>query len=431
MHLADRGYFLIAVIALLAVAGIWSDDSVRAWDWMWLAMLLLAGLAVEAYLASKLRMGSVLALPKRFLLGRHAEVELQLTHNATRGVRVAYAVDMPGAFADEMPPRQVTVPPLGATDRWSVTPVRLGPGEFSPLRARVLGRFGLAWWGREVPLAAGFSVAPNTLGAIPRPVAGNVRGDAVRRAAGLGNEVFQLREYVPGDPLSRIDWKASARTGALIARDLTEDQHLEIVLVIDAGRMSRVRAGALDRLAFYANVAARFAEHAVRLDDRIGMVAYSDRVIARAAPGRGLIGVQRLRAALERMNADRAESRPLTAAAQLQRMLRARSLVVWLCDYSDPDCADELLRAVKLLSARHFVIVAGIEATALTALAEREPRTWRDPWIALAANERRIGSDAQAAHLARHGALVVRAPESRLEDAVLAAYETQRRRRRV
>jgi uncharacterized protein (DUF58 family) len=431
MHLAERGYFLIVIAALLAVAGIWSDDLARSWDWMWVAALLLAGLAAEAWLSSKTRISSALKFPQRFLLGRRAEVALQLAHDGARGIRVAYAVDMPQAFAEDMRPRVLEVPMAGASDHWGVTPVRLGPGEFAPLRARVLGRFGLAWWSRKLHASAVFTVAPDTLGAAPRPVAGNVRGDAVRRASGLGSEVFQLREYVPGDPLSRIDWKASARAGSLIARDLTEDQHLEIALVIDAGRMSRVRAGALDRLALYANIAARFAQHAIRLDDRVGVVAYSDRVLASAAPGRGLLGVQRLRAALERMRADRAESRPMAAATGLQRMLPRRSLIVWLCDYSDPECADEVLRAVKLLGARHFVIVASVESTTLTALAEREPRDWHDPWIAVAADERRNDTAARTAHLARQGALVVRAPETRLEAAVLAAYESTRRRRRV
>jgi uncharacterized protein (DUF58 family) len=431
MHLAERGYFLIVVAALLAVAGIWSDDPARSWDWMWVAALLLAGLAFEAWRSGKTTIRTALTLPQRFLLGRRADVGLRLAHDGARDVRVAYAVDMPQAFAEEMPRRELDVPAGGASDRWDVTPVRLGPGQFAPLRARVLGRFGLAWWSRELPLRAAFSVAPDTLGAAPRATAGNVRGDAVRRASGLGSEVFQLREYVPGDPLSRIDWKASARAGSLIARDLTEDQHLEIALVIDAGRMSRVRAGALDRLALYANIAARFAQHAIRLDDRVGVVAYSDRVLASAAPGRGLLGVQRVRAALERMRADRAESRPLAAGTELQRMLRARSLIVWLCDYSDPESADELLRAVKMLGARHFVIVAGVESTTLTALAEREPHDWRDPWIAVAADERRNDIAARTAHLVRQGALVVRAPEARLEAAVLAAYESTRQRRRV
>jgi len=69
-----------------------------------------------------------------------------------------------------------------------------------------------------------------------------------------------LRAYVRGDPLARIDWKATARTRRLITREFSEDQHLDVLVAIDAGRLSRVRAGRLDRFGLYANVAARMAE---------------------------------------------------------------------------------------------------------------------------------------------------------------------------
>ena len=49
----------------------------------------------------------------------------------------------------------------------------------------------------------------------------------------------------------------TARRGSLVAREYSEAQHLEILMVIDAGRASRVRAGELDRLGLYATVAAR------------------------------------------------------------------------------------------------------------------------------------------------------------------------------
>src|SRR5262245_63646195 len=81
-----------------------------------------------------------------------------------------------------------------------------------------------------------------------------------RRTVGAGSELHQLRSYVPGDALARIDWKATARTRKLITREFSEDQHLDVLVAIDAGRLSRVRAGRLDRFGLYANIAARFAE---------------------------------------------------------------------------------------------------------------------------------------------------------------------------
>ncbi len=105
---------------------------------------------------------------------------------------------------------------------------------------------------------------------------------------GAGAEILQLREYRAGDPQNAIDWKATARRGRLISRDYTEDQHLDIVIAIDAGRTSALRAGDLDRLGHYINLAARFAEHAVAQDDRVGVMLFADQPLATLAPGRGI-----------------------------------------------------------------------------------------------------------------------------------------------
>ena len=107
-----------------------------------------------------------------------------------------------------------------------------------------------------------------------------------------------MRDYRPGDPQHLIDWKATARSSRLVSRDFSEDQHLEIVLAIDAGRASALRAGDLDRFGHYANIAARFAEHAVAQDDRVGLVVFADRPLAAIAPGRGIGTVVRIRAML-------------------------------------------------------------------------------------------------------------------------------------
>src|SRR5439155_1186300 len=112
-------------------------------------------------------------------------------------------------------------------------------------------------------------------------------GARPRRVGGAGAELHQLRAYAPGDPLARIDWKATARAGALITREFSEDQHLDILIGIDAGRFSRVRVGRLDRFGLYANLAARFAEVVTHHDDRIGLMVYADRVLASCPPPPG------------------------------------------------------------------------------------------------------------------------------------------------
>ena len=80
----------------------------------------------------------------------------------------------------------------------------------------------------------------------------------------------------------------------LVTREFNEDQHLDILIALDAGRFSRVRPGRLDRLGLYANIAARFAQIATPNDDRVGLVVFADRPLAVCAPERGLRAIARL-----------------------------------------------------------------------------------------------------------------------------------------
>jgi uncharacterized protein (DUF58 family) len=248
---------------------------------------------------------------------------------------------------------------------------------------------------------------------------------------GAGSELHQLREYVKGDSLARIDWKATARARRLVTREFSEDQHLDVLVAIDAGRLSRVRAGRLDRFGVYANVAARFAEIVVPNDDRIGMIVYADRPLAVCPPDRGLPAVTRIRKTLAQLAVQSAESDPLAAAVRIRSMLQHRGLVVLLTDLDDASVADQLTRAVKLLSPPHLVVVAGIRSSEIAELAQREARDWLDPWVSLAAEEHEARALSQRALLRKLGAPVIAANEALLEQRVLAEYEFLRRSRRI
>jgi uncharacterized protein (DUF58 family) len=327
----------------------------------------------------------------------------------------------------------ITAPANGGVGRDAVAlfPVRLGVQPWPKIPARVLGRFGLAWWSRSFTPDREISVAPDTLRAPRRRPSGKSTGMRPRRTVGAGSELHQLRAYVQGDPLARIDWKASARTRRLITREFSEDQHLDVLVAIDAGRLSRVRAGRLDRFGLYANIAARLAEVVTPNDDRVGLVVFSDRTLAVCAPERGMPAIIRIRRALERLTVQAAESDPMAAAARIRSLLKHRSLVVVLTDLDDAAVAEQLARAVRILSPPHLVVVAGVQSVEISELAHREAVGWRDPWVALAAQEHEARASAQRALLRRLGAPVIATREEFLEQAVFDEYEALRRSRRI
>ena len=430
MHLARRAHVVVLLAAVLAVIGLWyPGDFARLWRIP--AGLLLLGLALEGALVRRSAPEARVLLPDRSFLGRPQPAAFAFTNRSGRELSLEYAPATPAGFEPLNEVRRVRAPARAeAQDAVTLLPVRLGPQSWPALPARQLGPFALAWWNLTLRPVREVLIAPDAWRgqARPRGMAGGARP---RRVVGAGAELHQLREYVRGDPFTRIDWKATARSGGLVTREYSEDQHLDILVAVDAGRLSRVHSGALDRFGVYSNIAARFAEIVTQRDDRIGLMVYADRVLASCPPARGLSAVTRVRAALERLSVQATESDPTVAAVTMRGLLKHRSLIVILTDLDDANVADQLTRAVRLLAPPHLVLVAGVLSGEIGALAQRAAHEWQDPWIALAACEHEQRGARQRALLQRLGAPVVAVPAERLELALIERYEALRRRRRI
>ncbi len=432
MHLAQRAYALILLTATLAIAGLWSAEPGLSRWWHVPAAVLLMGIAFEAFFARGAAITADLEVSSRAFLGRALPAAFVLRNGTSRPAVVAFAPVVPEGFEPLIQVRTVTAPPWGvARHLVTLLPVRLGRQSWPTVPARLLGPLGIAWWSVSLQPSPEVAIVPNTLGMVRVRPRGHLGGFRPRRTVGAGSELHQLRGYVRGDPLARIDWKATARSRELVSREFSEDQHLDILVAVDAGRLSRVRAGHLDRFGHYANIAARFAEVVTPNDDRIGLLVFSDRPLAVCPPDRGLPAVIRVRRALETLSLNFAESDVTAAAVRIRRMLKHRSLVVLLTDLDDPAAADQLTRAVRLLTPPHLVVVAGIRNLEIADLARQDAREWQDPWISLAAQEHESRAEAHRALLRRLGAPVVSVREDLLERAVIAQYEALRRSRRV
>ncbi|MBV8403754.1 MAG: DUF58 domain-containing protein [Gammaproteobacteria bacterium] len=431
MHLAWRSYVVVMLTAVIAIAGIWSSDPTLARLWHVPAALLLLGLAVEGLAVRHLQPSARIDTATPAFLGRTQAAAVVLENRSRRRLTLEYAPATPAGFEAARAVRRLQLP-AGAPqeDPLSLLPVRLGPQPWPRLPARLCGPLALAWWDISLTPQAGCVVAPDTLRGSAR-ITGFASGSQVRRSTGAGQELYQLRGYARGDPLTRIDWKATARTGELVSREYSEDQHLDILIAIDAGRLSRVRAGVLDRLGLYSNAAARLAEIVTHNDDRVGLMVYAERVLACCPPGRGLAAVTRLRSALTQLLPQGAESDPIAAAISMRKLLRQRALIILLTDLDDANIAASLARAVRLLAPPHLVLIAGVHSGEIEALARAVARRWEDPWVALAAAEHEARAARQRLLLQRLGAPVAAASAERLEATLLERYEALRRSRRI
>src|SRR5262249_40476243 len=100
----------------------------------------------------------------------------------------------------------------------------------------------------------------------PRPTAGPPHerlGLPATRLRGLGGDLRELRDHAPGDPFKQIAWKATARTGKLMVRDLDRETMVTHFILVDVGPSMRLGRAGATRLDFAIELAAGYARAAL------------------------------------------------------------------------------------------------------------------------------------------------------------------------
>jgi uncharacterized protein (DUF58 family) len=274
MSLRHRALLLIVLTGALAILGEW-DAGFTRW-WCLPAAILLLGLAWEAAALERSPVRLRWRSAERWRLGRPEPLVLAFRQEGRATLRIEVALSAPDEICAVPRIEILTLPrSLECLTTLECFGRRLGTHRFPAPALRVQDALGLAWWRRTLTTECEVKVVPD-LAAGPEKARGALdRGMRAASAGAAGTEIFDLREYRPGDPLRIIDWKASARRQRLISRELCEDQQLTLVVAIDAGRTSTLAAGGLERLGLYINVASRLAQRAADQDDAVGLLVYA------------------------------------------------------------------------------------------------------------------------------------------------------------
>ncbi|SCL28222.1 Uncharacterized conserved protein, DUF58 family, contains vWF domain [Micromonospora nigra] len=365
-------------------------------------------------------------------LGGTATVTLVLHHTSGRTLRARVRDAWPpsaGAHPDVPPNRLVRVAPGEAVALPSrLTPIRRGDRTAAAVTVRSVGPLGLAFRQR----AGRPATPPWTLRVLPRFDSRRhlperlarlrvIAGTQVTRGRGQGTEFDTLREYVVGDDVRSIDWRASARRADVMVRTWRPERDRRVVCVLDTGRTSAVRVGDLPRLDTAIDAALLLTALAGRAGDRVDLLA-ADAVLRASVTGAGGAGLARVVHELAPLQPALVETDFRLIAGELLRRRHPRSLVVLFTALEPGPLGEGLLPVLPRLAARHTVLVAGIQDPLLTALTVAPPTRPEDAYAAAAAWRTVAERDRLRAALARHQVTVVDAPAPALAPALADTY---------
>jgi len=318
---------------------------------------------------------------------------------------------------------------LGPRRRFEIPlePSRRGLHRAGPLTARVLGPLGLCWAQRRL-------LGPESVAVYPRMRWGGRVGRLLALAQrhelglvtldrrGLGGEIYALRRYQPGDPRTRIHWKATARRGFLVTREDTWERGRPMVVLLDCGRaMSTVEEG-LTKLDHSLAASLALIRLAAGHGDQITVVAFSDRIQRTVRVRPSTAGLALAYRQLYDLEARPVESLYDLAAETVLQMTLPRSTVMVLTSVVDLATAEILQEALRRLRRRHRPVLVNLEDASVRRLAEAAPADSAEAYAKLAALEILLRNRDLATELRRRGIPAVAAPADRLALESLETY---------
>lgn len=246
-------------------------------------------------------------------------------------------------------------------------------------------------------------------------------GRAAVRVRGQGTEFDSLRDYVRGDDIRSIDWRATARSSSVVVRTWQPERDRRVVLVLDTSRTAAARVGDAPRLDAAMDAALLVAALAARAGDRVDLVAGDRRIRARVRAAGARDVVNTLQESLADLEPEIAEADWSTLAGAVAGMGRHRALVVLLTALDPTAVREGLVPVLPTLVRHHRVVVASVRDPALAELAGRRG-SLAEVYDAAAA-EQALAARRETADLLRTlGAEVVEADATQIAPALADHY---------
>ncbi|MEY8848422.1 DUF58 domain-containing protein [Psychroserpens sp. XS_ASV72] len=373
-------YACIALIVLFVISFIFP----RAFNVVKLLLLLLVTLTVLDTIilfAAKNGVKGQRILPEKFSNGDDNSINLLIQNFYTFKVHVTIIDEIPEQFQvrDFKIERMLEASSISEI-AYQLRPVERGEYHFGKLNIYVTSVFGL--------IARRFSYDDNVM--IPTypsfmqlrkydlmAISNNLQQYGIKKIRKIGHtmEFEQIKEYVLGDDLRTINWKATAKRNQLMVNQFQDEKSQPVYSVIDKGRVMKMPFNGLTLLDYAINAALVISNVALKKQDKAGIFAFSKKVENIVVAERRSSQMNLILETLYNVNTNFHESDYSRLYADVKRNITNRSLILLYTNFETLDSLHRQLPYLKGISKNHLLVVIFFKNTELKSLIEDPAET--------------------------------------------------------
>ncbi len=209
----------------------------------------------------------------------------------------------------------------------------------------------------------------------------NEYGSKRMRKIGQSMEFEQIKDYVSGDDIRTINWKATARKGTLMINNYTDEKSQQVYIILDKGRLMKMPFNGLSLLDYSINAALALSNICLQKQDKIGLVTFNEKIGSILAADRKPIQREKILQLLYKENTSFLESDFEMLYTQVRNKIKQRSLLILFTNFESTSGLKRQVNYLRSIAKHHLLLVVFFENTELTKLSVAHAANVEDVYI--------------------------------------------------
>ncbi len=427
MYLTSRFYIAFCIVVVVAAMGyVWAP--LYTLGRVLTAVLFTLTIVEAIVLWLRKGISAARTCPERFSNGDDNEVDIHVQSMYPFSVRLTIVDEIPFIFQRRDVAFSLKVAPRGgATLTYKLRPVERGVYGFGLVRIFASTVLCLVQRRYSCATPVDIKVYPSYRQLRQYEllaISNRLRDMGVKRIRRAGNntEFEQIKDYVAGDDMRTVNWKASARRHQLMVNVYQAERSQQIVNLIDKGRVMQRSFRGMTLLDYAINASLVLSYVAIHRQDKAGVISFNERMDTLVSPSNRPAQMERIMENLYATTTEFAETDYSALVEAMELRLAKRSLLVLYTNFNDVQSLDRQLPYLLQLARRHRLLVVYFENNDLHSLVETKPRDVEEHYVHVVAQQMEAEQQLIAGKLNRLGILALRTTPDHLSVDVINKY---------
>ena len=232
-------------------------------------------------------------------------------------------------------------------------------------------------------------------------------------------EFEQIKDYVGGDDIRTINWKATARKGTLMVNNYTDEKSQQVYCIIDKGRLMKMPFYEMSLLDYAINATLALTNICLQKQDKIGLISFSNKMGSVIAADRKPIQRENIMQVLYKENTGFLESDYEMLYMQVRNKIKQRSLLILFTNFESLNGLQRQVNYLRSIAKHHLLLVVFFENTELTKLSGAQAQNVEDVYVKTIADKLAYEKRMVVKELQKYGILsVLSAPQNLTVNAI-------------